>query len=314
MRKITVPFKRDDRKGWWVRWYENGKPKHKCLDTKQQAEHFRNLKYMEINSDVFQAIPITWLDLEEKYLQWYRISGKKVKEVQWFLNLFHRICPISKSTDINQMVVNHFIEVRQQEVDSDYTIYGNVSKLKTLCNWLTQNNYAIGKVNFPVIKRKPPRKGAILSESDLYDHFMKCRDKNEQLNYMLSICTGLRKEDVGRIDYITNDISEQYAEKTGKVIDAPVCPVLVEHGEGHKLARLSRKAWERIMSPFTHHDLRRTQAQLINDAQNLDIASELLQHSSTRVTKDFYLKAGKRAAVNAVFEPMFKAWLTNSPH
>jgi hypothetical protein len=40
-------------KGWWVGWYESGKRKAKALPTKALAEHYRQIKYAQMNSDVF---------------------------------------------------------------------------------------------------------------------------------------------------------------------------------------------------------------------------------------------------------------------
>jgi hypothetical protein len=52
MKKVRV-YKRKCIKGWWVGWYESGKRKAKALSTKALAEHFRQIKYAQMNSDVF---------------------------------------------------------------------------------------------------------------------------------------------------------------------------------------------------------------------------------------------------------------------
>ncbi len=52
MRKVWV-YKRRTVNGWWVGWYENGKRKAKALPPRKLAEHYCQLKYSQLNSDVF---------------------------------------------------------------------------------------------------------------------------------------------------------------------------------------------------------------------------------------------------------------------
>ena len=60
MRKTWV-YKRKGIKGWWVGWYESGKRKMKALPTKALAEHFRKIKYTQLNSDVFTGtVAVDW--------------------------------------------------------------------------------------------------------------------------------------------------------------------------------------------------------------------------------------------------------------
>jgi hypothetical protein len=52
MKKVWI-YTRKNIKGWWVGWYESGKRKTKALPNKALAEHFRRIKYTQLNSDVF---------------------------------------------------------------------------------------------------------------------------------------------------------------------------------------------------------------------------------------------------------------------
>jgi hypothetical protein len=54
MRKPWV-YKRKNVKGWWTGWYEGGKRKAKAFPSKTLAEHFRHIKYTQLNSDVFTS-------------------------------------------------------------------------------------------------------------------------------------------------------------------------------------------------------------------------------------------------------------------
>ena len=52
MKKVWV-YKRKNIKGFWVGWYESGKRKAKALPTRTLAEHYCQIKYGQLNSDVF---------------------------------------------------------------------------------------------------------------------------------------------------------------------------------------------------------------------------------------------------------------------
>jgi len=52
MKKVWV-YKRKGIRGWWIGWYESGKRKAKALSTRLLVEHFRQIKYTQLNSDVF---------------------------------------------------------------------------------------------------------------------------------------------------------------------------------------------------------------------------------------------------------------------
>jgi hypothetical protein len=74
MRKPWV-YKRKNIKGWWTGWYEGGKRKGKALPNKSLAEHFRHIKYTQLNSDVFTSVvDFDWHQMVEEY--------RKVKQVE----------------------------------------------------------------------------------------------------------------------------------------------------------------------------------------------------------------------------------------
>lgn len=55
MKKPRV-YKRKNINGWWTGWYESGKRKAKAFPNKSLAEHFRHMKYAQLNSDVFTGV------------------------------------------------------------------------------------------------------------------------------------------------------------------------------------------------------------------------------------------------------------------
>jgi hypothetical protein len=67
MRKIWT-YRRKGVKGWWVGWYESDKRKAKALPTKALAEHYRQIKYSQLNSDVFTGtITADWRQMRDEY-------------------------------------------------------------------------------------------------------------------------------------------------------------------------------------------------------------------------------------------------------
>ena len=48
-------YKRKGIKGWWTGWYEGGKRKAKAFPTKSLAEHFRHIKYTQLNSTLMSS-------------------------------------------------------------------------------------------------------------------------------------------------------------------------------------------------------------------------------------------------------------------
>jgi hypothetical protein len=77
MRKPWV-YKRKSINGWWVGWYEGGRRKAKALPNKDLAEHFRHMKYAQLNSDVFTSIvDFDWNQMVEGYWHAKQVEGLK---------------------------------------------------------------------------------------------------------------------------------------------------------------------------------------------------------------------------------------------
>ncbi|MBN2314300.1 MAG: hypothetical protein JXM79_10245 [Sedimentisphaerales bacterium] len=57
-------------------WYEKGKRKAKALPTKTLAEHFRHIKYAQLNSDVFNSvIDFDGYQIVEEYKRYKQVEG-----------------------------------------------------------------------------------------------------------------------------------------------------------------------------------------------------------------------------------------------
>jgi len=75
MKKVWI-YKRKNIKGWWVGWYESRKRKAKAVPTKALAEHYRQIKYSQLNSEVFTGtVTAEWDQLVEQYRHSKRVAG-----------------------------------------------------------------------------------------------------------------------------------------------------------------------------------------------------------------------------------------------
>ena len=75
MRQVWT-YKRKGIRGWWVGWYESGKRKAKALPTKSLADHYRQIKYSQLNSDVFTGIiSVDWPQMVEEYRKDKTVEG-----------------------------------------------------------------------------------------------------------------------------------------------------------------------------------------------------------------------------------------------
>jgi hypothetical protein len=99
-------YKRKNIKGWWVGWHEGSKRKAKALPNKALAEHFRHIKYTQLNSDVFTSIvDFDWQQMIEEYRQCKQVEGlvdASIYEVLLTLRRFKRIVGPNSSKEITQ--------------------------------------------------------------------------------------------------------------------------------------------------------------------------------------------------------------------
>ena len=104
MKKVWF-YKRKDTKGWWVGWYESGKRKAKALPTKELAEHFKHIKYTQLNSDVFTGqVLAEWQQMTHEYYEAKKVQGVTkgtLYEHALTLRNFERIVGKCSSKQIN---------------------------------------------------------------------------------------------------------------------------------------------------------------------------------------------------------------------
>jgi hypothetical protein len=119
MKKAWV-YKRKHIKGWWVGWYEGGKKRSKALPSKALAKHFCQIKYTQLNSDVFTGVVNSdWRQMVEEYRKAKQVQGLRetsIYESLLTLGHFERLTGPDSSKRINQNTLDKFILDRGSEV------------------------------------------------------------------------------------------------------------------------------------------------------------------------------------------------------
>ena len=137
MKKVWV-YKRTGVKGWWIGWYESGKRKAKALPSKELAEHFKQIKYTQLNSDVFTGqVLADWSQMISEYREAKKVQGVTegtLYEIALSLRNFERLVGKCNSKQITQSAIDKFILQRGTEV-SRPTLNKDIRNLKTFINW-----------------------------------------------------------------------------------------------------------------------------------------------------------------------------------
>src|SRR5512136_2974018 len=144
MKKPWV-YKRKNIKGWWTGWYESGRRKAKAFPTKSLAEHFRHIKYTQLNSDVFTSVvDFDWDQMVEEYRQFKQVEGRKeasIYEALLTLRHFERLVGSDSSSKITQQNLDTFVLKRSEEVEKN-TLNKDIANLRAFLNWAVKNRFA----------------------------------------------------------------------------------------------------------------------------------------------------------------------------
>jgi len=154
MKKVWL-YKRKGINGWWVGWYESGKRKAKALPSKDLAEHFKQIKYTQLNSDVFTGIvTVGWEQMLSEYTEAKRIQGVTdgtLYEHVPSLRNFERLEGMCNSKQITQNVIDNFVLNRSPEVKRP-TLNKDLRNLKTFTNWCRKNRYLNDQLEIKELK------------------------------------------------------------------------------------------------------------------------------------------------------------------
>ena len=312
MKKPWV-YKRKNIKGWWVGWYESGRRKSKAFPTKSLAEHFRHIKYTQLNSDVFTGVVnFDWPQMVEEYRKFKQVEGRKgasIYEVMLTLRHFERLVGCHSSKEIAQPNLDAFVLKRSEEVGKS-TLNKDITNLRAFLKWAVKNRFVASGLE--IRKVKVPQKPVVaLSVEQVRDVLATAaKYPTLRLRVLLAVTTGLRRGDietilVGDIHFDRNTISTRN-RKAGKAmperpVPEAVMTELANHvaglADGHERLlpdRFSSKKWDRVreqvrLPSLTFQVLRKTFVSLLAQrGVSTAVTQRLLEHSSPRLTNDVY--------------------------
>jgi len=312
MRKTWI-YKRKGIKGWWVGWYESGKRKTKALPTKVLAEHFRKIKYTQLNSDVFTGtISVGWSKMRDEYVHSKKVAGcveDSIYEAALTLRHFERLVGRCNSKKISQNTIDKFILERGEEVIRS-TLNKDIRNMRAFVRWCGENRYVNGNIKIKELKEdERPVKSLsniqikkILSASK--------RHKTLRMRILLALGTGLRLGDidsimVSDIDFENNSVTTRSRKTRKSMGSRPVpVPIMTElkkyvSGIDKKQEKLfndyfSRYTWTKIrqklgLEDYTFHDLRKTFGSVLaQSGVSTAVIQKLLEHSSPDLTNRVY--------------------------
>ncbi|MBA7486332.1 Tyrosine recombinase XerC [subsurface metagenome] len=294
-------------------WYESGKRKAKALPSKKLAEHFCQLKYSQINSDVFTGtVTIGWQQMAEEYQYSKRVAGviaASLYETALTLRNFERLIGKCSSKQFTQNTIDQFILKRGEEVKRP-TLNKDIRNLKTFINWCRENRYLNGNLKIKELKED---ERPVKSLSDIQiKKLLKTAEHHQpmKIRILLALGTGLRRGDIKSLKINDIDFANNYittaSKKTRKSMGSRPVPVPamaelskyisgLDVGQEKLFAdKFSHKRWRKIcknagLADLKFHDLRKTFGSLL--AQNgvsTAVTQRLLEHSSPNLTNKVY--------------------------
>jgi integrase len=311
--KKTWVYKRKGIKGWWVGWYESGCRKAKALPSKKLAEHFCQLKYTQLNSDVFTGmVAADWQQMIDEYREAKKVQGVTegtLYEIALSLRNFERLVGKCNSKQITQHVMDKFILGRGTEVKRP-TLNKDIRNLKTFINWCKGKRYLNGSLKIKELKEeeKPVRS---LNDVEIKKLLKAMKpSQSMKIRVLLALATGLRRGDIDSlkisdIDFETNSIATSSRKTKKSMASRPVATEIMAElskfvcgldvGQ-EKLFRTKfyHRKWRKIcqdagLIDLKFHDLRKTFCSLL--AQNgvsTAVTQRLLEHSSPNLTNKVY--------------------------
>jgi integrase len=310
MKKSWV-YKRKNINGWWVGWYEGGKKKAKALPSKALAKHFCQIKYTQLNSDVFTGvINSDWHQVVEEYRHAKQVEGLReasIYEVMLTLGHFERLIAPTFSRQITQNALDKFVLDRGLEVKKN-TLNKDIRNLNAFLNWAVKNRFIAPGLKVKRVK-VPQKPVTALSPQQVKDLITAASEyPTWRLRVLLAVTTGLRRGDIEsiRIDDIhfdRNTITTQNRKAGKSMAERPIpeeimtelanyVATLSDGQEKLFAARFSPKRWAKIwnaagLSKLKFHDLRKTFASLLAQrGVSTAVTQRLLEHSSPQLTND----------------------------
>jgi len=311
--KKTWIYKRKGVKGWWVGWYESGKRKTKALPSKALAEHFRKIKYTQLNSDVFTGtISVDWNKIRDEYVHSKKVTGcveDSIYEVDLTLRHFERIVGKCNSKQITQSAIDKYVLERGKEVIRS-TLNKDIRNLRAFINWCRENKYVNGEIKIKELK-EDERPVKSLDNTQIKKLLSTAkRHKTLRMRILLALGTGLRLRDIepwriSDIDFENSCVTTR-SKKTRKSmgtrpVPVPIMAELKKYISGLNAKQenifndnFSRYRWTKIrqklgLEDYTFHDLRKTFGSVLAQrGVSTAVIQKLLEYSSPDLTNKVY--------------------------
>ena len=329
MRKISQPFKIHNCKGWYVRWQEHGRRKHKHLNNMAEVDMFRRRKYQEINSDVYDSVDLSWKEARGMYLQHYdtdNLAASSKYAATQVLDVFADHFGPMPPKQITQRMVDDFFAMLLKKGQSPHSMNRYKGRLKAFMRWLADRSYHTGRIKIRMSKVQQAYHPSLTVEQ-VHALLRHCPSQIWRMRVLVSLVTGLRRDDVEALQVADLDATARQvrtrSKKTGKVGVKPLPDALMPVLETYLAGKTGplfpdinvRKEWDvlRLRAGMaekvdgkiknftvTRQDFRRTHGTLMGLADGLQAAARALEHSSTAVTAQYYsdLSLIQRVRVN----------------
>jgi integrase len=312
MRKVWV-YKKKNTKGWWCGWYESGKRKAKALPSKALAEHYRHIKYTQLNSDVFTGtVAVDWAQMREEYMYYKKIKGDEqaaLCEIALTLRHFERLIGKCSSRQITQNAIDKFILDRGKEIKRS-TLNKDIRNLRAFIHWCRKNRYLNGEIELSLLK-EDERPVKSLSGTQIQELLSSSLQFPAlRMRILLALGTGLRRGDieswkVSDLDFENSSVTTRSTKTRKSMGSRPVpVPIMAElkkyvsglPPEQDKIFKrgFNKSRWDKVrqkvgLSDFKFHDLRKTFGSvLVQRGIYTAIVQRLLEHSSPDLTNKVY--------------------------
>lgn len=310
MRRVGKPYKRDGKANWWLRWSDPVSKKRMCksFHTKALADHYQKILYYQLNNDIFVGtIGVLLSEAIGFYLEKYKLLGlTDSAKTEATLTLKHFMTHVGdvSTKSIGQLHFDSFIIQRKKNV-SAWTVNKDISNLRAFITWAGNKKQRYITPDIELFKLKTYKKAfKALTSNQIRGLFKDCPTPAWRCRLLLSLITGLRKSDIEDlmvcdIDLKTATIDSQ-SRKTnksyiGRPLPSSAIPSLREYVDGLPGDQLNlfidknvRKTWDSFRGDVTRQDLRKTFSTLIQKIGSIGSAQNLLEHSDSRTTLEFY--------------------------
>ena len=289
------------------------------------AEHFRNIKYTQLNSDVFTSVvDFDWKQMLNEYHHAKQVEG--LQEVSFYealltLQHFERLIAPRSSRQITQQSLDTFVLERGKEVKKD-TLNKDIRNISAFLNWAVKNRYVASGLEVKKVKvaQKPI---VALSPQQVRDLMgLVSQYPTLRLRVLLAVTTGLRRGDIetiriGDIHFDRNTITTRNRKAKKAMAERPIPEQITTElsnyiatlPDGQELLftdRFPEKRWKKIrckigLPDLKFHDLRKTFASLLAQrGVSTAVTQKLLEHSSPKLTNDVYTNVDPalRQAIN----------------